>query len=538
MDSVKNSQALWEGFDPTVEPLDVAVLRQTKSKGIVTKSVYFTGRVLHNNAKSRVFAQICYRDTCAGKPAVLVVSNYSHEIDRAALADIATRGFVAMSIDFAGRTEVGLYTLYPEEMSYCNADVAHSIFEITDTPRETKLFEYALNCRRAITYLFNEEKVSSVSVLTAGKGVYAGIIALGVDSRIKNGVILFGNLNRDYPDETLEQKADLKQDVDYETRRQVWTLGLAPQTYASQIKVPVYIVNSANSPYLDLMRTNKMFFRVNSDSRMLVIPNTMDYLPTSYVDGVIRWLNGYEAPEKSEIKSYFDGGDFCLRVVTSHPIDKTSLWYSTNDGVAKHWNKAELTATDNGYVAKLNLYEKQCTVTAYATFDADISVSTTLFCEHVTAINVKKAANIIFSGAGKQTLIPLATERKWWNVDLHQKLVKGYLNIMGVKGKAFGTFAINDKSILKNEAFTVCFDVCSTTPQSVKVTAVCGFGDTNECYSQTQQIIGNGKWERLNFDRANFHNVREGKSIDEDKQVEMLVISADNDIIVNNIFLV
>ena len=541
MDSVLNSQTLWEGFDPNAEQLECVTLKQTKTKGIVSKFVYFTGRTLANGAKTRVYAQVCYKDNLSDKPAVLVISNYSHPVDDKALIDIASRGFVAMSIDCAGRREVGLYTLYPDELDYCNEDVAGNIFAIGATPRETKLFEYALNCRRAITYLREVEGVSDISVLTAGKGVYVGLIVIGVDNRVKNGAILFGNLNRSYPQATAIEKEDIEASVEYDNRRQVWTLGLAPQTYAQQIKVPVYVVNSANSPYVNIVDNSKVFLRANSDSRLLILPNTMDYLPSHYVDGVIRWLKGEPAPAKSEIKSFFDGEDYCLRVITTYPLNKTSLWYCANsESSAKHWTKATLTASDNGYVAKLNLYAKQCNIDAFALFDGDISVSTTLFSETVSVTNVKKAVNIIFSGVGKQSLIPLPTDRQWWNVKLQQKLVKGHLDILGAKGRALATFAINDESIIKNPSFTVCFDVCSDVRQRVKITAVCKFGKENECYEQSQEIDGNGKWERLNFDRANFHSVKDSKSlsVSDSNKVEMLVISAESEIIVNNIFLV
>ena len=537
MDSVLNSQSLWEGFDPSNEPLDVVLMKQTKVKGIVTKCLFFTGRSLSDHSKTRVYAQVCYKDSCQGKPAVLVVSSYTRPICEQALIDIASRGFVAMSIDFAGRRDVGLHTLYPEELDYCNADVARTIFEITDTPRETKLFEYALNCRRAITYLLSEN-VSSVSVLTAGKGVYVGIIVLGEDNRVKNGAILFGNLSRAFPDPTAEEQADLERNIAYDYRRQVWTLGLAPQTYAQQIKVPVYVVNSANSPFVDLVQASKMFLRVNGDSRLLILPNTMDYLPKTYVDGVIRWLNGEQAPAKSEIKSEVIDGDFALRVVTTHPLDKTSLWYCTNEGAARHWTKAELKASDNGYVAKLNLYEKQCNVTAFALFDGDISISTPLHIEKVTTTNVKKAANIIFSGTGKQTLIPLVTDGQWWNVGLVSRLAKGSLGITGAKGKALATFAVNDKSIHAESPFTVCFDVCSDKRQMVKVTGVCKFGSDNERFSQSVEIVGNGKWERVSYEKGKFHSDLDGKQLSETKKVEMLIISAESEIIINNIFLV
>lgn len=544
MDNVLTSQTLWEGYDPTAEKLDTVVLKQTK-RGIVTKQLYFTGRELEHG-KSRIFATVCYKDAPQGKPAVLVISNYSHPYDETILVDLAKRGFVAMAIDFAGRRELGLHTLYPEELDYCNADVAKSTFEINETARETKLYEYALNCRRAITYLLDEENVSQVSVLTSGKGVYVGIIVLGVETRVANGAILFGNLFRNFPEPSksayeLDMNTDdLERHIAYDTSRQMWTLGLAPQTYAQQIKVPVYVVNSSNSPYVDIAETSRTFLRVNSDSRLLILPTSMDYLPARYTDGVARWLMGYETKPKSEIKSFVDGsGDYCIRVLTTRPLEKTSLWYCTDaDDIARYWTKAVLTATDDGYVAKLNLFAKECTVASFVTFEDDVAVSTPLLTEKVKVNNVKKAINIIFSGSGNQMLIPVTSIDDWWNVNLEPKLAKGHLNIVGAKGKALATFAINDTSIRINSAFTLGFDVCCKVKQSVKITAVCRFGDINQEYSQTAEIVGTGKWERLTFDKVNFRRNDDGRQMTDEEKVDLLIISADNEFIVNNIFLV
>lgn len=544
MDKILTSQTLWEGFDPTEEQLDTVVLKQTK-KGIINKQLYFTGRTLERG-KTRVLATVCYANSAENKPAVLVVGNYSHTYDESILVDLAKRGFVAMSIDFAGRRDVGLHTLYPSELDYCNADVAKPMFDIYDTARETKLYEYALNCRRAITYLLNEEKVSQVSILTSGKGVYVGIIVLGADDRVTNGAIMFGNLTRVFPEPSKEEykldmdKDELERNIAYDALRQRWTLGLAPQTYALQIKVPVYVVNSANSPFVDIAETSKTFFRLNSNCRMLILPTCMDYLPSRYVDGVVKWLIGYEAKPKSEIKSFVDAnGDYCVSVVTNRPIEQTSVWYCTNaEGSARYWTKATLSATDKGYVAKLNLFEKQCTVAFFATFEDDVTVSTPLVIESVTATNLKKSMNIIFSGTGNQMLIPVAPHGEWWNVNLEAKLAKGYLNIVGAKGNILATFAINDKSIRINPAFTVGFDICSKVKQQIKLTAVCKFGDINQEYSQTTQISGTGKWERVTFDKVNFRRNDDGRQMTDAEKVDLLVISAPDEFIVNNIFLV
>ncbi len=546
MESVLTSQTLWEGYDPAAEQLDIDPIKQTEKGGIVTKTLYFTGRTLSSGAKTRVFGTVCFKKSAENKPAVLVVSNYTRPIEMEVLSDLASRGFVAMSVDLAGKRAKGLHTIYPEEILYCNNDNALSMFEISETARETKLYEYTVSCRRAITYLLNEEHVSQVSVLTEGRGVYVGIIVLGVETRVKNGAILFGNLYRNFPvlskDENVLDagKDELERHIAYDTRRQQWTLGLAPQTYAQQIKVPVYVINSANSPFVDIVQTSKTMLRLNSDSRLLILPTSMDYIPKRYTDGVLTWLNGYEPSPRAEIKSFRnDSGDYCISVKTDKPLSQTSLWYCTDaDSRAKHWTKATLTQSNDCYVAKLNLYEKECNIASFATFNGNVAESTLVLTERVSAVNVTKALNIIFSGTGKQTLVPLVDDGRWWNVDLEPQFDKGYLNILGAKGRVLATFAINDKSIRINQSFTVVFDVCCNVRQQIKLVAVTKFGDANLQYSQYVQLAGNGKWEHITFDKVNFHREGDGKQLLDSEKVEMLAIVADNEFLVNNIFLV
>ena len=546
MESVLTSQTLWEGYDPAAEQLDIDPIKQTEKGGIVTKTLYFTGRTLSSGAKTRVFGTVCFKKSAENKPAVLVVSNYTRPIEMEVLSDLASRGFVAMSVDLAGKRAKGLHTIYPEEILYCNNDNALSMFEISETARETKLYEYTVSCRRAITYLLNEEHVSQVSVLTEGRGVYVGIIVLGVETRVKNGAILFGNLYRCFPvlskDENVLDagKDELERHIAYDTRRQQWTLGLAPQTYAQQIKVPVYVINSANSPFVDIVQTSKTMLRLNSDSRLLILPTSMDYIPKRYTDGVLTWLNGYEPSPRAEIKSFRnDSGDYCISVKTDKPLSQTSLWYCTDaDSRAKHWTKATLTQSNDCYVAKLNLYEKECNIASFATFNGNVAESTLVLTERVSAVNVTKALNIIFSGTGKQTLVPLVDDGRWWNVDLEPQFDKGYLNILGAKGRVLATFAINDKSIRINQSFTVVFDVCCNVRQQIKLVAVTKFGDANLQYSQYVQLAGNGKWEHITFDKVNFHREGDGKQLLDSEKVEMLAIVADNEFLVNNIFLV
>ena len=63
-----------------------------------------------------------------------------------------------MAIDFAGRCPKGCFTLYPFSLDYCNADKAKSYFDVGETAKESKIYEYAVGCMRAVTCLLTQEK--------------------------------------------------------------------------------------------------------------------------------------------------------------------------------------------------------------------------------------------------------------------------------------------------------------------------------------------------------------------------------------------
>lgn len=541
---ILTAEMLWEGYDPTAEQLETNVFKTVECDGLITKQLYFTGRTFGDGAKTRVFATVCYKNTKSIKPAVLLVGNYKQPINMRDVEQLAKNGFVTIAIDFVGRTNKGLHTIYAPELDYCNADVAPDMFYVGETARDTKLYEYALNCRRAITYLMREEKIKSVSLVTVDNGVYVGIIALGVDKRLTNGAILFGNMSRQFPeyDEEIDESdaESLNRHLEYDKQRQAWTLGLAPQTYAIQINIPLYIVNTANSSRVDLNVANKMANRLNHNCRYLILPNSLDYFSDRYFESLVKWLKGAQVPVASQLSSHIDAnGDYCLKVQTSSSINKTSVWYCSNPrNRAMYWRQAKLVKDGAFYIAKLDLYERHNEITAYALFDRDVAISTQLFKDTVTVVKPKIVNKNIFSGQGEQKLIRLDIADSWLNLPLEQQLTEGYLGIVGAKGKKFATFAIADSSLCKNGTFTLGFDICSNFRQKMKVVGICGFGDSNLLYCQTTELIGDGKWQRVTVDKENFRRVGDDKQISEEEIVDMIVIAAEEEIIVNNIFLV
>lgn len=546
METVLTSAALWQDFDPAAEPLDVNVLKTEEFDGIAMKTLYFTGRTV-DDGKTRVLAKVAYKSGKSAKPAVLIIDNYKKPVDAEELKFWATNGFVAMAIDFAGRCTKGPSTLYPSSLDYCNCDAAQSYFFVGNSVKNTKIYEYALNCMRAITYLLQEENAKTVSVITVKKGVGVGVIVLGTDKRITNGAVVFGSLYRDFPpyqetdtvlpDEMSEEA--LQKRLDYEQKSQIWTTGIAPQSYAMQIKVPVYLIVSANSPYVSSEHSNKMYYRLNDDSRMLLLPLAMDYLSDEYAQSLVKWCKGTTVEENVEVVPYADSnGDNFVKVVTTLPHSKIDLWYSRTVGKCRNWVKAPLKKAEDGFVAELDVYQQESNVVAFAFVRGAVPITTAL-CE----VEVKNPGNVqiptrsLCTCNGDGNLVSVARGSNWHCKKHAVEYCKGYLDIYGAKSTGLATFAVNDPAVRHNDSLAISFDVCCDVSQTLKAFVMTDFGGENVEYTQEVHLVGDGKWQRVTLDGAKFHSA-DGRQMPEDVNVEMFAVVADEEFLINNIFLV
>ena len=291
---------LWADFDPATEQLDSDVFAVRDYDGVEVKKLYFNGTVFPSGHKTRVLGVVCRPQEGDATKGVLVVGDYRKPVCVDDLVALAKNGFVVMSVDYAGRGNLG--TIYPEEQDYLNADVAESLYYVGNSVKDNKIYEYVKNTRRAIGYMLEEEGVDELSVVGVESGSYIGTIVLGTDTRISRGAVVFGPLYATYPLNEADN-AELSERLAEEDVARAWTMGLAPQSYLMQISAPLYVVISANSANVDIVEAGKMYYRVNDDSRLLILPTTLDYLPQKYIDSVVDWLKGETVEEDFDLTS-------------------------------------------------------------------------------------------------------------------------------------------------------------------------------------------------------------------------------------------
>lgn len=537
------NKTLWEGFDATAEQLDVTVAKTVAQDKYTFTKVYFTGRTFASGRKTRICANICQPNKKSGK-AVLLITRSRRSFNQNELLDIAQNGFITMSIDVDGRTESGCGTMYPEEVSYCNAVENKDIYFFDGTVRNSKLYEQALCAMRAITYLVDVEGASSVSVVTIGSCSSIGAIVCAQDKRVTNGMLLFGNLNIDYPeaDFVVDGKASLQDQFAHDDKSQAWTMGLAPQSYLMNITVPVYVVNSANSHRVDVVEVSKSFNRLNNQSRLLIVPDLFDWLDARYTKSVIAWCKGATTEEENEIGYFVENGEYFVKLKTSAKIEDSAIWYCTNaNSRAKHWSKAQLVERDDGYVAKLDLYQQNCNVVAFSQITGKITTSSTLLEIPVkNAQNVKMANSILFTGEGQNQLIAVGSSKYNLFTTSEFKRKKGYLGIVGAQGNGLATFALTDPSVKTRSHFAVTFDICATEQKPLTIAVVCNYGQTNDIYIATKALIGDGKWQRVTVDANDFYSssTERSKQMPAEQIPQLLVLKSQQTFLVNNIILV
>ncbi len=554
MDRILSPMALWQDFDAAAHPLETNIIEQTENGGIVTQRIYFTGVALDSGEKVRVYAVVCYKNTASQKPAVLLVNSPSQPIDEEELAFWATNGMVAMSIDYNGESTARHYTIYPQSIPYANYTAYPTgDFDISgNTAKETKWYYYIANSKRAITYLLSLGFVKFVSVLSVGEGSKISL-AVMTDSCVKCGSVVYGNINIPNPYET-DDEDDAKVTADSDDdevhtqlaeseKAQIWEIGLSPQSYLPLITAPVYYVCGGNSKAVNVESFSNAVTRANADSRLLILPDTLDYLPNDATSGLIRWLKGNTAVVSDLHLVSMDSKTspvFCL--TTSQDAQSLSVWYCRQPSVnGNNWVRAQLVPTEQQgvYQATADVYVADSTVYAVAVCEGDVTVSTGLVAAKSDGNDVKTPSFVLYGGENDSPFISINNDNgKWHGQEYSLNRCKGYLGIYGIKGKSMGTFAIRDSSIRHVESDAVTFDICCDVRQTLYVITVHDFGGDNQTYCAKVQLIGDSKWQHITLSTENFFRVTDGHGMSQDMTADMLVFKADEKFILNNVMLV
>jgi cephalosporin-C deacetylase-like acetyl esterase len=204
---VPNSfDALWKGFDPQKEPLDVEVLHETEEDGIVIKVLRY--RVAIFNGKKAMMAAIYgYPKGAENVPGLIHLHGGGQSAHYAQVVANAKRGYAAISLAWDGRLIAPGYTVnndhvkafktgntndpnYKVTTDWVGVDAVEPSADTIDpvkSPRNTLWFYAGMGCRRALTFLERQKEVDGnrLGVFGHSMGGKLTVLTAGSDPRVK-----------------------------------------------------------------------------------------------------------------------------------------------------------------------------------------------------------------------------------------------------------------------------------------------------------------------------------------------------------------
>lgn len=344
---------VWKNFDPTTEPTETERIR-TKTVGDITyETIYFTAKSV-GEKKLRVCVKTARGAKAKGKkPALLVATPFfGVELNIERFKSTIDEGYVLVTFDCEGKTANKLrYTLYPEELDYCNVEKAgQAMYHAEPSAHETTWYNWAVIARRTITLMSELEYIDSDKIVMVGEGEGCPLVwqVAAMDSRLKGACTIFG-YNLKYEDGDPEE-------------RDCWVSGVDMRSYASYVNIPFLHIGASNKvdesfdtvlKIAENMKDKKEFYTDFAFGYEYGLSARQMKAFYTFLDKVFQ---GEEFAENPTLDVYAnDDGDLIAKV-GSETAKHAEVWYAYGSESEKRlWKKVDCTRKNGVFTAKVDL---------------------------------------------------------------------------------------------------------------------------------------------------------------------------------------
>ena len=343
---------VWKNFDPVAEPLEEERIR-TKVEGDLTyETIYFTAKSV-GEKKVRVLVRTCRSTKAKGKKPTLLVAMpcLKKEPDLSLFKSVLDEGYVLATFDYEGKVDGKLrYTLYPQELSYCNDETAgEAFYHAEPSAHHTTWYNWTVIARRTITLISTLEYVDSDKIVMIGEGEGCALTwqVAAMDTRLKGACTIFG-YNLEYRDGDPEE-------------RDCWVSGVDMRSYASYV----------NIPFLHIGATNKVD---DSFDTLLKVAENVKNKEDFYTDFAFGYEYGLSNRQMKAFYTFLDKvfegekfaetpvldvvaneGELCAKVLVEN-AKHAEVWYAYGSEAEKRlWKKVDCTKKNGVYTAKIDL---------------------------------------------------------------------------------------------------------------------------------------------------------------------------------------
>ncbi|MCB9872735.1 MAG: dienelactone hydrolase family protein [Planctomycetaceae bacterium] len=383
-DVPQNVKDLWKDYDATQEPLNVEVVKQWNTDGVVTRYVTFKVGTF-KGSEARIAAYYSFPDNGRRSPAFVWSHGGGQRAERGRGVYFAQQGFATVDINWLGRpmeddidvnTNWGNVDPSQGPQFYSKAlrkswklDLRPDEFSLDPvvSPRNSNWFLLAVAGRRAITFLEQQPEVDASRIGFTGFSMGGMITALtAIDSRLKAvapfvggtgfkyvdfpGGIEGSSIRRSFPGEELKLYASTMDASSY------WPL----------VKCPVMFISSSNdfhSTFERLYQSMELLphdnWRVTTNIHQNHGPGPEQWVMLN--QWFRQYLNGVDQAIPTTPPSTFavagDRATFTVVPTDQHRLAGTEIYYSYDpNSRTRFWNHAEVDAVNGSWTVALPVY--------------------------------------------------------------------------------------------------------------------------------------------------------------------------------------
>ncbi|CAA6692466.1 MULTISPECIES: dienelactone hydrolase family protein [unclassified Lentimonas] len=397
-------EALWSGFNPRAEPLDVEVLQEWEEDGVVLKVVryrigFFKGR------KAMMAGVYGYPKGGEHLPALLNIHGGGQFADYRSVLTNANRGYATLSIAWAGRisapnykvnsdivklfwandTENPKYQLTTDwgeldayhapcrnpKNGFANTNATDWTLDTVDSPRNNPWFLVTLGARRGLTFLERQPQVdgSRLGVYGHSMGGKLTVLTTAADSRVKASAPSCGGVSNRNTDNAL-YNATVADDVSLE-----------------QIDCPILFLSPANDFHgrIDDLQTALTEIK-SKDWRVVCAPHANHQDTGEFMISGLLWMDqhlkdGFALPQtpvtKLDLKTQDGVPSFVVKPDSTRTVLSVDVYYTQQgqiDGLKddrnntknRFWQHAAVFNKGEAWGAKLPLYSIEKPLWVYA----------------------------------------------------------------------------------------------------------------------------------------------------------------------------
>lgn len=558
--NILTPQALWGNFKLDKDP-KTEIISEKKVGDVIVSHVYIDGRNTQAG-QVKVYATIARNVQLSIMPAVLIVQDFESRSGDDVVIELAKRGYMAVSIDVAGKREDELkYTLYPEDIEYANyVNVKENLTEIKKGVKDSCWYEWGLAVRYALGFLKNQPCVSSIGAIGIKDGATLLWQVAGTDNSLSAFVAVMNAGWQAYKNQFKFKTAGT--DVQMSENMFKYVAGVEPQSYATGVKCPTLMLVATNSNRFDADRAYDTIARIDDKvySAIEYTPNAVSNVGSAAIRNTILFLDEFlmrglkkaeNLPTNPEVKCVIKNGKMEIEVLADE-TELSELCVFVSEGVEipclRAWKK--ISGRDKNEKGRRVFYYSPYPESGIVTFfvqaryDSGFTVCSPISAKKFKSeeVDIKHKERIVFSGR-EEDAVSIFGERSLVDESFSLKIdknigVKEKNGPMGISGayaeNGLITFKINAEKDKPVDDAMLMLDVYVKSDDELTVKLICDYFGKKTEYMCKVAVKGGKVWHNVQIDMNKFKTV-DGKIIKSYSQVNAIEFSLNGTYIINNV---